>query len=317
MKADPQFVKQSHEFWACVKLINQKLRYAKDGFAIVPPKAKVKALFKTLNLDDTKLFNGTELTKFGEHLFEYLTYRAGVLNNQVKGLLMDVDEARAEYDKLKARVGITIATPINKQTQEKANPAYFTGIVNMLIASNLKGHPVNYNPQQITAFLKNNFPALSLSRRVDGTFPHPVDPIAIWEIKEYYYTTTFGSRIADGVYETMLDGYELHEARDLKQRPLFHYLMTDSHRTWWLKGIPYLCRMIDMIHMELVTECLFGKEVFQRIPEIVPEWIEVYEKYKHEYPANTAPEILFSESSEDPMEEAAQEEGDITESGQT
>jgi hypothetical protein len=39
--------------------------------------------------------------------------------------------------------------------------------------------------------------------------PGTVNPIAIWEIKEYYYTTTFGSRVADGVYETLLDGMEL------------------------------------------------------------------------------------------------------------
>ncbi len=32
---------------------------------------------------------------------------------------------------------------------------------------------------------------------------------AVWEIKEYYDSITFGSRIADGVYETMLDGKSL------------------------------------------------------------------------------------------------------------
>jgi len=41
-----------------------------------------------------------------------------------------------------------------------------------------------------------------------------INPIAIWEIKEYYYTTTFGSRVADGVYETLPDGLELREAKE-------------------------------------------------------------------------------------------------------
>jgi len=30
----------------------------------------------------------------------------------------------------------------------------------------------------------------------------------------YYYTTTFGSRVEDGVYETLLDGMELEELRE-------------------------------------------------------------------------------------------------------
>ena len=40
-----------------------------------------------------------------------------------------------------------------------------------------------------------------------------MNPIAVWELKEYYYTTTFGSRVADGIYETLLDGMELEDMR--------------------------------------------------------------------------------------------------------
>jgi len=49
-------------------------------------------------------------------------------------------------------------------------------------------------------------PLRTLARRVDGAFTDTVNPIAVWEIKEYYYTKTFGSRVADGIYETLLDG---------------------------------------------------------------------------------------------------------------
>lgn len=55
-------------------------------------------------------------------------------------------------------------------------------------------------------------PLRTLSRRVDGAFTRVVNPIAIWEIKEYYYSEeNFGSRIADSVYESQLDGMELDE----------------------------------------------------------------------------------------------------------
>ncbi len=96
----------------------------------------------------------------------------------------------------------------------------------------------------------------------------------VWEIKEYYYTTTFGSRVADGVYETLLDGYELSEIRNHLDRPVKHYLMVDDHFTWWVKGRSYLCRLCDILHMGFITEVLFGKEVVDRLPIIVNGWID-------------------------------------------
>ncbi len=44
-----------------------------------------------------------------------------------------------------------------------------------------------------------------------------------------------------------------------------------SH-TWWNMGKPYLCRIIDMLHMGYVDEVLFGREVVKELPRIVKEW---------------------------------------------
>ena len=71
-----------------------------------------------------------------------------------------------------------------------------------------------------------------------------INPIAIWEIKEYYYTTTFGSRVADGIYETLLDGAELEDLLKMG-RTVRHHPFVDGHRTWWKDGKPYLCRIVD------------------------------------------------------------------------
>ena len=119
-------------------------------------------------------------------------------------------------------------------------------------------------------------PLRTLARRVDGAFPSVVDPIAIWEIKEYYYTTTFGSRVADGVYETLLDGMELEELQAATGRQIKHVLFIDDRYTWWECGRSYLCRMIDMLHMGYVDEVVFGREVLNRLPELVAEWLEIY-----------------------------------------
>ncbi|MFH0983097.1 MAG: hypothetical protein V2A79_16380 [Planctomycetota bacterium] len=161
---------------------------------------------------------------------------------------------------------------MNKQKGKKKAPAYLTSIVNMLIEANAGGLPCDYDPRELTTFTRNGVPLRTLARRIDGAFPSPVNPIAIWEIKEYYYTTTFGSRIADGVYETLLDGMELEELRQNEYVEAKHYLMVDARYTWWERGKSYLCRIVDMLHISYVDEVLFGIEVIERLPAIVKEW---------------------------------------------
>ncbi len=107
----------------------------------------------------------------------------------------------------------------------------------------------------------NGKPLRTLSRWVDGAYPATTNPIALWEIKEYYGTTTFGSRVADGVYETMLDGYEIEELRKSENIDIKHYLVVDDYYTWWNMGKSYLCRMVDMLHEGFLDEVLFGREV--------------------------------------------------------
>lgn len=162
---------------------------------------------------------------------------------------------------------------MNKQKGQKKDHAFLTGLVNMLIETHIGTRICDYDPRELTSFTIDNFPARTLSRRVDGAFPCVKDPHAIWEIKEYYYTKTFGSRVADGVYETQLDGWELREVEMSLGRRIEHYLIIDDHYTWWSCGKSYLCRLIDLMHMGLVTEVIFGKEIVERIPTIVSEWI--------------------------------------------
>ena len=186
---------------------------------------------------------------------------------------MDTDRAKKEFDKLYLKLAPSRSIPMNKQKGEKKAPAFFTGIINMIIESNLKGLGCDYDPRELTTVTINGAPLRTLSRRVDGAFPSAINPQAIWEIKEYYYTTTFGSRVADGVYETLLDGMELEELHEHENIKVLHYLMIDAYYTWWDCGKSYLCRIIDMLHMGYVDEVLFGYEVIERLPHIVQDWV--------------------------------------------
>ena len=162
---------------------------------------------------------------------------------------------------------------MNKQSGDKKTPAYLTGVVNMIIEANSAGYPCDCDPRELTTVTRYGAPLRTLARRVDGAFPRAVNPVDVWEIKEYYHTTTFGSRVADGVYESLLDGMELEELRSSEGVDIKHYLMVDAHYTWWSCGRSYLCRILDMLHMGYVDEVLFGREVLTRLPVLVREWV--------------------------------------------
>ncbi len=137
-----------------------------------------------------------------------------------------------------------------------------------------KGKDCDYDPRALTTITSNRVPLRTFARRMDGAFPSVVNPIAVWEIKEYYYTTTFGSRVADGVYETLLDGMEIEELATAEDINVLHYLMIDAHYTWWECGKSYLCRIVDMLHMGYVDEVLVGREIFSRLPSLVNSWVK-------------------------------------------
>ncbi len=208
----------------------------------------------------------------GQLLLEYFEFRAKILNNEVKPNLMNKDEAKIEFDKLSAALRPTCPLPMNKQKGPKRAHAFLTCMVNMLLEANVGNAGCDYDPQILTTVTHDDMPLRTLARRVDGAFPAAVNPIAIWEIKEYYYTTTFGSRVADGVYETLLDGMELQELETAAGHKIDHVLFVDAYFTWWVKGKSYLCRMIDMLHMGYVDRIVFGREVLTEVPVLAEIW---------------------------------------------
>lgn len=245
----------------------------------VPTPSDIFAAYQRLGLGTAHLFHDRQQpTRLGRQLISYFKYRADILNLHVEPRLMDVDRAKEEFDRLRLKLSPKCPLPMNKQRGSKRGHAYLTGIVNMLIEAHSSGHPCDYDPRSLTKFTRNVAPLRTLARRVDGAFPSTINPVAVWEIKEYYYTTTFGSRVADGVYETLLDGMELAELSTNEGVQVRHYLIVDSHYTWWECGRSYLCRLVDMLHMGYVDEILFGYETIERIPDIVGSWLDLVRK---------------------------------------
>jgi hypothetical protein len=286
LKADRRFLSQPKEFWANVRTISQEVGYTERGkdSIKIPSLKSTREEFSRLGLSTAHIANADDaLTEFGQCLFDYFTFRATILNGTVRHHFMKKDTANVEFKRLMKQLKPQCPLPMNKQKAEKKNYAFLTCIVNMLIEANIGSTPCDYDPRSLTTITHNAMPLRTLARRVDGAFPSVINPIAIWEIKEYYYTTTFGSRVADGVYETLLDGMELEELETAAQRKVQHVLFIDDYFTWWECGRSYLCRMIDMLHMGYVDEIIFGREVLTRLPELAMEWKATHESSIQKY----------------------------------
>ncbi|MDE3068545.1 MAG: hypothetical protein KGJ60_13505 [Verrucomicrobiota bacterium] len=277
MKPDGRFQKLPKHFWANVRTISQHLGYTvrAAGEIKVPTIPEIAQALQDLELNTKHVVSGDgKPTGFGRLLEAYFQHRGKVLNTFVEARLMDAEQAKLKFESLRRRLCPKCPLPMNKQKGKKKAPAFLTGITNMLIEANAVGMDCCYDPRELTTVTRNGVPVRTLARRVDGAFPSTTNPIAVWELKEYYYTTTFGSRVANGVYETLLDGMELEELRENDGIDIKHYLMLDARYTWWDCGRSYLCRVIDMLHMGYVDEVLFGREIFDRLPVLVKGWVQ-------------------------------------------
>lgn len=274
MQPNPNFLNKSESFWAYAKLISEKLKYSSNGSIKTYQHDEIVNKLNELQISiDPNMLND---------VMNYLNYRTDILNSTVKNLFWNVHGARDEFKKmlpLHAQNNYKCALPLNKQRDEKRDYAYFTCMINILAEKTLREYATENNlifdqdirfdsdPRNLTYFADTNGMLQGIfSRRFDGALPSVFNPIAIWEIKEYYYTTTFGSRIADGVYETQLDGFENKSIFSESQRKVHHIYFIDDYNTWWNDGKSYLCRIFDMMNSGLVDEVIFGKEILTRWP---------------------------------------------------
>jgi hypothetical protein len=275
MRPSTAFIGYDMRFWAYVRLISQTLGYAKLGKTKVYTPDDIQRALRKTGIPAEDLYAQDAPTPLGDQVVAYLNYRADLLQNTVRPSLMDGDEAQALYESIVAGRAVNCPMPMNKQKGAMRHPNYLTCIVNALTEQTLGGYHFDGDPRTLSLILSGGRPVTVMSRRLDGAYPSTTNATAVWEIKEYYDNTSFGSMIADGVYETLLDGYELQALRHEHGVQVEHYLVIDGYATWWNKGISYLCRLVDAVHMQLVDEVIVGREVLVRWPQIVRSWMPV------------------------------------------
>ena len=279
MQAFEQFQGMDASFWAFVKYISENLGYTERGEGVVKkyPISEIKALCRErgINASEDTIINAAKYSKM----------RADLLNRFAESMLMDAETASEEFRnwEMLHRVGnYYCKLPLNKQKGAMKQVAFFTAIINIIaektireITGNTRSLGFDDDPRGLAYVWDDNGRIIGASsRRFDGAYPSIESPKLVWEIKEYYYATTFGSRVADGVYETQLDGFEFKELYDRTGRKVYHVLFIDAYRTWWVQGKSYLCRLVDAMNSGVVDEVIVGREVLTRWPELLRTIIE-------------------------------------------
>lgn len=279
MQAFSEFQQMPPSFWAIVKYVSETL-----GYTI--RKTGVVRSYSTNEINKLVLQNNISVDhKTVEAIKLYSDMRADLLNCQVQHNLMNAEEAKKTFDdlyplhrdnKFKCKL------PMNKQKGSMKQVAFFTAIINILTENTLRHSSVyngslgfNDDPRGLIYVLSDDKQVIGASsRRFDGAYPSLLNPRIVWEIKEYYYATTFGSRVADGVYETQLDGFEFKDIAQRSGKPIAHVFFLDAYKTWWEDGKSYLCRIVDILNSGLVDEVIVGREVLDRWPELLKSIIE-------------------------------------------
>ncbi len=264
MQAFNEFKREDKSFWFFIRFISEKLGYSKNGEVLTYTAEEIEALCAAENVSvSPDRVNKAVL---------YCNMRAQHLNSVIEKQLMDVEEASALFEDLRNSGKYNCKLIMNKQSGEKKKVNYFTAIITMLAEGVLGGdEDFDPDPRGLVYLLTNNKIIGASSRRFDGAYPSIYNPKIVWEIKEYYYSKSFGSRVADAVYEAELDGYEFNEIYDRSGQHVFHVMFIDSHYTFWELGKSYLCRFIDTLNMGLIDELIVGREVVSRWPELLAQ----------------------------------------------
>ena len=175
---------------------------------------------------------------------------------------MDVEEASHIFQEMYDTGRYKCKLILNKQKGDLRKVNYFTAIITMIAESILGGEEdFDPDPRGLIYLLNNKKVIGASSRRFDGAYPSIYNPKIVWEIKEYYYSKSFGSRVADAVYEAELDGYEFNSIYDRTGQKVHHVMFIDSYYTFWRLGKSYLCRFVDILNMGLLDELIVGREV--------------------------------------------------------
>ncbi|MER5771604.1 hypothetical protein [Streptomyces sp. NPDC001985] len=202
-----------------------------------------------------------------ERLSDYWWKRREV-SDRILNLMRTEEEAKADYagisDQVLQSYGVRLE---GYHTSSKVLVNTVDALVRL--ESERSGVPVDTNPQSRAALISDQHIWVS-PRRLDGAIPDLLNPVAIWEIKEYWGKTGGGSKMSDAIYELQLVGLELRMFEEKFGIHVNHYAVVDG-RDQWSSRKSDIRRAVDLLYSGILDELVVGEEVLTRWPEIVAE----------------------------------------------
>ncbi len=190
-------------------------------------------------------------------LLDYLAFRSTLWSAGDK-LLRTEEEATAFCKKKFHEVPKTTQTKnLDHHQSSKAMVLTTTRLAEAVCTE--FGVTIEPNPQRRCVWVANEQLHVT-ARNLDGAVPALVDPFLVWEIKEYWGTTSGGSKMSDAVYECSLVGRELRDFEKRTKLHVEHAVLLDGKAQWTARKSDLL-RFYDLYHQGLIDILVVGREI--------------------------------------------------------
>lgn len=185
----------------------------------------------------------------------------------VLAMLRDEDEAKQDLINLAG--SIDIATYGTQSQDHHQSSKVTVASVNWLTAQALAGTGVDFEPNPQARGVSFSAGHMFVTpRRLDGAIPALLNPVGLWEIKEYWGGTSGGSKMSDAIYECQLVGTEMRMYEDRSGTSMLHYLIFDGLQQWKSRRSD-IARAFDLLSSGLIDELIVGSEVMTEWPRVV------------------------------------------------
>ncbi|WP_143200011.1 DUF7687 domain-containing protein [Kitasatospora sp. CB01950] len=270
MKREPGFASARWDdpFWHAVRMLADQPATKRKYASHISP-SEIKSVLRSAGTRAAVgLINYLDANSgMTEMLSDYWSKRREVAEEAL-ALMRTEEQAVADYSLLSDQVLQSYGVKLDGY---HSSPKVLVNTVDAVVYQECQRAeiPVNTDPQSRAAIVSDKHIWVS-PRRLDGALPDLLNPVALWEIKEYWGKTGGGSKMSDAIYELHLVGLELRRFEDEFGIHVNHYAIMDGRHQWSSRQSD-LRRAVDLLYSGLLDELVIGSEVLTEWPRIVEQ----------------------------------------------